>query len=75
MCSAPVKESPTIYDAFLAKERRAEKADKEQVKPNGDAAVTINGRKPQQKKKPPTEQKKKETLTLEEALQRVRKTN
>ena len=65
--SAPVKESPTIYDAFLGK-----KSDKEQVKPNhsnGDVAAANT--KKVQKKKSNVGEKRKETLTLEQAIKRV----
>ena len=67
--SAPVKESPTIYDAFRDKASRAEKpSGKEQVKP---AEVTANGRKPNQRKKQGGSEKKASKVSLEAAAEKV----
>lgn len=71
--SAPVKETPTIYEAFLEKEQKEQKVSKS-AKDQGKA--TANGdagkKQTQPRKKQGGEKKKESPLSLDEALKRVR---
>ena len=74
LISAPLKESSTMYQAFIEKELRANGVNTAKMSPKDNSNKTGDGNKKHNKlKKKKTEQdKKKKVVTLEEAMKTVR---
>ena len=76
LLAAPVQESSTIYDAFLAQERKKEAAATQSSRPapakdSGKTQNGVAGKKTGQTKKKKADNDQKKALTLEEAIAQV----
>ncbi|XP_013399368.1 transmembrane protein 214-B [Lingula anatina] len=73
--AAPLKESATIYDAFVEKERKRQEkmSGKEQVKPSGDGGNKRSSQIPVSKKKQQNGHRQQAPMTLDEALVKIDK--